>query len=116
MIAYSGPCDTAVNIFLSNLLFANTTAGMESAEEGPVANMGKLRMLRDKQTGRLTALRLKALRPGEAVRGPWPGVHAAFAATHKDWQRGLLRMALEELEALAGEGLDKDTEGVDRAR
>ena len=37
-------------------------------------------------------------------------------ATYTDWQGGLLRVALEELKAVAGEGLEKDAEGVDGSR
>ena len=40
---------------------------------------------------------------------------AAFTATYRDGQRGLLRVALEELEALAGKGLEKDADGVVRS-
>ena len=29
-----------------------------------------------------------------------------------DWQQGMFRVTLEELEALAGRGLEKDMEGV----
>ena len=59
--------------------------GTESAEKGPGVTMGKLKMLRDKLIGRL-----EALGPGEAVSDPRPGVRAAFTATYKDGQRGLL--------------------------
>ena len=40
-------------------------------------------------------------------------MRATFAATYKDGQRELLRMALEGLKALAGGGLEKDEEKVD---
>ena len=47
---------------------------------------------------------------------PRPDVSAAFDAMCRDRQQRLLRMALEELGALAGRGLEKDVEGVDGSR
>jgi hypothetical protein len=64
-------------------------------------------MLRDELTGRL-----EALGPGEGLVGLRPGARAAFAAAYKDGQQGLLLAALEELEALAGGGLEEDAEGA----
>jgi hypothetical protein len=59
--------------------------------------------------------RLETLGPGERFRGLWPDVRAVFVTTYKvEW--GLLRMALEELKALAGRESEKDTKGVNRSR
>lgn len=78
-IGYSGLRDAVVNVLLPDLLFALAVTGMESVEEDHGVNMGKLGMPRDQPTGRL-----EALGPGGAIRGPWPGVPAAFAATYTD--------------------------------
>ena len=54
---------------------------------------------------------LTALGPGKAFKGPSTDTWAAFTATYKDMQQGLLLMALEDLEALVGGGLEKDMTG-----
>ena len=87
-------------------MVALAVTGMESAEKGPGVTMCKLVMLRDELTGRL-----EALGPGEVVRGPRPGVQAAFAAKYKDGQKGLLR-GLEEPRRLPGEGWRRTRVGL----
>ena len=89
-------------------MLCGLAAGIKSPEKGSGVTLDKLGMLRDNLTGRL-----EAPGQGEAVRGLWPSVWAAFAATYKDGWRRLLQVALEELEALARRGLEKDAEGVD---
>jgi hypothetical protein len=107
----SGPRDTVVTIYPPNFLFALTVTGTKSAEKGLGVTLDKLGMPREELAGRL-----EVLGPAEAFRGPRPGVWAAFAATCKDGQRGLIWMALKELKALAGGGLEKDAEGIDGSR
>ena len=68
-------------------MLCGLAAGIKSPEKGSGVTLDKLGMLRDNLTGRL-----EAPGQGEAVRGLWPSVWAAFAATYKDGWRRLLQV------------------------
>ena len=95
----SRPRDAVVNVLPPYMLFPLAVAGMEGTEKGPGITLSELEMLRDKMTGRL-----EALGPGEAVRGPQPGVWTAFAAKYTDRQRGPAPGAWRSPERCPGEG------------
>jgi hypothetical protein len=86
-----------IGILLSDLLFVLAVTGMDSAHDGPSSMPDKLRMLREK-----LRKRMEVLGPLEMVWDQCPDTRAAYT----NGQGGLLRAALEGLEALVRDWLE----------